>query len=84
MNGTDYSQLLIFHAIAMEGSISGAARRLEMTAPSVSHALKSLERSLHVPLFNRTTRRIELTEAGEQLRQQTKTCLLYTSDAADE
>tara|TARA_Y100000589_G_C27106809_1_gene610452 strand:+ start:146 stop:1048 length:903 start_codon:yes stop_codon:yes gene_type:complete len=81
MNGTDYSQLLIFHAIAMEGSISGAARRLEMTAPSVSHALKSLERSLHVPLFNRTTWRIELTEAGEQLRQQTKTAISELSDA---
>ena len=71
MNGTTFQQLIVFHAIADEGSISGAARQLEMAPPSVSHALKSLEASVGVPLFNRTTRRVELTDAGKLLKQQT-------------
>ena len=71
MNGTTFQQLIVFHAIADEGSISGAARQLEMAPPSVSHALKSLEASVGVPLYNRTTRRVELTDAGKLLKQQT-------------
>lgn len=33
MKGTTYNQLLMFHAIAREGSISGAARQLEVAPP---------------------------------------------------
>lgn len=71
MNGTTYSQLVVFHTIAAEGSIRGAARKLEVAPPSVSQALKLLEQSLGLPLFTRTTRRIELTEAGSLLRERT-------------
>ncbi len=72
MNGTTYNQLMMFHTIVGEGSISGAARKLEIAPPSVSQALKSLEESLGLPLFTRTTRRIELTQAGQQLFERTK------------
>jgi len=71
MKGTTYNQLLMFHAIAREGSISGAARQLEVAPPSVSQALKSLESELGLPLFTRTTRRVELTEAGHALYERT-------------
>lgn len=67
MNGSTFNQLTIFQAIAAEGSISAAARKLEMATPSVSNALKALEAEIGLPLFTRTTRRIELTEAGQQL-----------------
>lgn len=68
MKGSAFNQLLVFHAIARAGGIRGAARALELSVPSVSQSLKQLETSLGLPLFNRTTRRIELTDAGERLR----------------
>lgn len=71
ISGTTYQQLQMFHVIVEEGSISGAARRLEIAPPSVSHALKALETQLGLPLFTRTTRRLELTEAGTLLFERT-------------
>ena len=54
MNGTTYNQLMMFHTIAQEGSITAAARKLEIAPPSVSQALKMLEEQLGLPLFTRT------------------------------
>lgn len=71
MNNVIYNQIRIFQSIAREGSISAAARKLEITPPSVSKALKLLEQHLGQPLFVRTTRRIELTDAGQQLLART-------------
>lgn len=71
MNGTTYNQLMMFQTIAQEGSITAAARKLEIAPPSVSQALKMLEEQLGLPLFTRTTRRIELTEAGQLLYERT-------------
>lgn len=71
MNGTTYNQLMMFHTVAQEGSITAAARKLEIAPPSVSQALKMLEEQLGLPLFTRTTRRIELTEAGQLLYERT-------------
>ncbi|WP_117232767.1 LysR family transcriptional regulator [Vibrio maerlii] len=71
MKGATYNQLTMFHAIVREGSISGAARHLEVAPPSVSQALKTLETQLGLPLFTRTTRRVELTEAGQLLFDKT-------------
>lgn len=70
MNSTTYHQLTIFLAIAKEGSINAAARKLGITSPSVSQALKQLEETLALPLFWRNTRRIQLTEAGSHLKNQ--------------
>ncbi len=71
MNNAIYNQIRIFQCIAREGSISAAARKLVITPPSVSNALKLLEQHIGHPLFVRTTRRIELTETGQQLLEQT-------------
>ncbi|WP_036822458.1 LysR substrate-binding domain-containing protein, partial [Photobacterium sanctipauli] len=49
-----------------------AARKLEIAPPSVSQALKNLEEQLGLPLFSRTTRRMELTEAGQLLFERTR------------
>ncbi|MGR6981638.1 LysR family transcriptional regulator [Testudinibacter sp. P27/CKL/0425] len=72
INGSVYGYLTIFHAIVEEGSIAAAARKLEIASPSVSHALKLLEQHIGLPLFNRTTRKIELTEAGARLYESAK------------
>ncbi|WP_047041993.1 LysR family transcriptional regulator [Vibrio mexicanus] len=67
MNGAIFNQLRIFQAIVAEGNITNAAKRLQMAPPSVSNALKSLEEDVGLPLFTRTTRSIEVTEAGKRL-----------------
>ena len=46
MNNALYNQIRIFQAIAQEGGITPAARKLEITPPSVSKALKLLERQV--------------------------------------
>ena len=51
-------------AIAQEGSFVRAARRLGIPQPSLTRKVLLLERTLGVNLFNRTSRRIELTKAG--------------------
>jgi len=73
--GASYNQIMIFHVIAKEGSIRGAARKLEMAAPSVSQSLKLLETKLGVPLFRRSTRQMSLTEAGKFLLNNTSEAL---------
>jgi DNA-binding transcriptional LysR family regulator len=57
----------IFLTIVREGSLRAAARALGIGAPAVSHQLKSLESRLGVTLLVRTTRSLELTEAGRTL-----------------
>lgn len=51
------------------GSFSAAARKLALTPAAVSRNVAQLERNLGVRLFQRSTRGLALTEAGEQFRQ---------------
>ncbi|MFD2165611.1 LysR family transcriptional regulator [Thalassotalea euphylliae] len=83
MKGATYNQLATFHCIVSEGSISGAARQLEIAPASVSQSLKLLESHLGLPLFTRTTRRIELTEAGHQLFAQTQSAMFDIDSALE-
>lgn len=61
-------QLHGFVSAARHGSFSRAARELAMTQPAFSQMVRELETSLGLKLFERTTRRVELTEAGQRLR----------------
>ena len=61
------SNLESFMRSAQAGSFSAAARRLGMTPTAISRNVAMLERNLGVRLFQRTTRQLSLTEAGEQL-----------------
>ena len=54
---------------AEHGSFSEAARRMSLTPAAVSRNVAMLERNLGVRLFHRSTRRLTLTEAGENFRQ---------------
>jgi len=56
-----------FFAIVEEGNISHAAQRLGIAQPALSRQMKHLEEKLHVKLFERGSRRIRLTEAGQVL-----------------
>src|SRR5215471_7475062 len=61
-------QLALFLAAAEHRSFSAAARALDLAQPSVSEAVRRLEEDLGVPLFARSRRGLELTEAGRALR----------------
>lgn len=57
----------LFTRIVEEGSFAGAARHFKLTPAAVSKRLSEFEESLGVRLFRRTTRKLNLTEAGEIL-----------------
>lgn len=61
--------LLLFSAVAEESCLTRGARKAHLSLPSASLRMKSLEEALHVTLFNRKPRGIELTPAGVILNQ---------------
>lgn len=63
----DLSHLEAFLAVAREGSFSGAAKTLYRTQPAVSQIIQRLEREIGQPLFDRSSRRGILTDAGRVL-----------------
>lgn len=64
--------LRYFLAVAEERHFGRAAERLHMASPPLSHAVKQLEVELGVTLFERTTRRVDLTPAGEMLLERAR------------
>jgi len=67
MSRTPINGIEVFLTIVQEGSLRAAARVLGVGASAISHQLKALERRIGVDLFVRTTRSIELTDAGRTL-----------------
>jgi DNA-binding transcriptional LysR family regulator len=63
----DLRQLTYFVAVAEEGGIRAAARRLHIAQPQVSLALRRLEGELGVELMQRSPRGIELSPSGREL-----------------
>jgi len=63
----NFHQLHIFFTVAEKGSFSHAAQALHMTQPAVTMQVQALEDYLSVKLFHRSTKRIELSEAGRAL-----------------
>ncbi|HCT7984969.1 TPA: LysR substrate-binding domain-containing protein [Serratia liquefaciens] len=55
----------LFVCVADLGSFTAAAERLNLTGSAISKGIARLESRLQVRLFNRTTRRLSLTDAGE-------------------
>ncbi|WP_133645683.1 LysR family transcriptional regulator [Paraburkholderia flava] len=59
--------LLVLAAVAESGSFGRAASRLGKTQPAVSRAIQRLEDRLHAKLVQRTSRHVEVTDAGHAL-----------------
>ena len=80
----DLTGLNVFLAVADTRSFRAAAEQLGVTGPAVSQAIRKLEDSLGIALFQRTTRSVRLTEAGERLRDRTSGALAEVAAALDE
>jgi len=59
--------LKIFIAVCREGGVTAAAKKLYLSQPAVSFAIKELERHYGVKLFERGGRRLCITPAGERM-----------------
>ena len=67
LSRVNLNQLLSFLVVAEERSFRMAAVRMHISQSAVSVQVQHLERALGVPLFHRTTRRVDLTREGEVL-----------------
>jgi DNA-binding transcriptional LysR family regulator len=86
MRGAEYTELEAFTAVATKGSFAKAAQARGIATSTLSQSVRSLEQRLGVQLFHRTTRRVAMTVAGEQLLAQVQPALaelrLATSSVA--
>jgi len=69
-----------FLLVVDSGSMSEAARRLDLTPAAVAQQIRALERELHVPLLARAGRTVQPTEAGHQLVQRARNLLREVGD----
>ncbi|UGY19915.1 LysR family transcriptional regulator [Bradyrhizobium septentrionale] len=67
MTHVQFAELTAFVAVAEQLSFTKAAVQVGVALPTMSQTIRSLEERLGVRLFNRTTRSVALTEAGERL-----------------
>jgi DNA-binding transcriptional LysR family regulator len=63
----DWDDLRVFLTLAREGSLTGAARKLEVSHPTIARRVKSLEEVIGARLFDRLPDRFVITAAGEEL-----------------
>ena len=74
--------LRYFVAVAEERHFGRAAARLHMAQPPLSQQIRQLEQEVETPLFERTTRRVDLTPAGELLLERARDILAAVDRAA--
>jgi DNA-binding transcriptional LysR family regulator len=76
-------QLEHFVAAAEELQFTRAARRVHVVQSTLSASIRALERELGVTLFRRTTRHVELTDAGRVFASDAQRVLAAVADARD-
>ncbi|AEW98221.1 LysR family transcriptional regulator [Streptantibioticus cattleyicolor] len=76
-------QLECFVAVAEELSFTGAAARLHVVQSAVSATIAALEGELHTRLLERTSRRVDLSDAGRALLPKARAALDAVRDARD-
>ena len=69
----DWSLVQTFLAVGESGSLSEAARRLNISQPTAGRQVKQMEEALYVTLFHRQARGLCLTEAGTALMPHART-----------
>jgi DNA-binding transcriptional LysR family regulator len=84
MKSPSAADLSVFLCTAQHLNFSKAAIELGLTPSALSHSVKALENRLGVRLFNRTTRSVALTEAGERLYARLKPAFRDIDDALED
>lgn len=74
-------QVGYFMAVADEGSVTLAARKLRIAQPSLSQQVQALERDLGAKLFERTSRGLRLTAAGREFLPEARAMLAASQRA---
>lgn len=77
----DFEGLALLARIAEERSFAGAARSLNLSVATVSRAITRLEARLGAQVFNRTSRKVALTDFGRQLAERGARVLLEAEEA---
>ncbi len=79
----DTRQLRAFVTLARRGSFTQAARDLHLSQSAVSHSMKALETDLGCRLFDRMSKKVLLTQAGEHLLQHADKILMEMAAARE-
>lgn len=80
----DLEMMRSFIQVAEMKSFSKAASNLHKTSATISYRIKMLEESVGAQLFNRTTRTVELTAAGEHLLEQCREWIMWLENMPKE
>ncbi|WP_022729156.1 LysR family transcriptional regulator [Fodinicurvata sediminis] len=81
--GFDLRNLRVFQIVVEAGGMSAAARRLSLTQSTVSQSISNLEAALETRLFDRDTRPLAMTSAGEELYEATRHLLQKAAEALE-
>ena len=80
LDNVTINQLRAFVAVCDQGSFSGAARKLARAQSAISHAIKALESAFDVELFERNTRKAQLSAAGRSLLPDARAVISRTEE----
>ncbi|SFL09814.1 LysR family transcriptional regulator [Rhodanobacter glycinis] len=80
LDNVTINQLRAFVAVCDQGSFSGAARKLSRAQSAISHAIKALESAFDVELFERNTRKAQLTATGRSLLPDARAVISRTEE----
>ncbi len=75
--------MTVYVAVVDNDGFASAARKLHLSPPAVSRAVSELEIRLGVKLLQRTTRHLQITEAGQRYYKDAKNILALSQEADD-
>ncbi|MDI3274344.1 LysR family transcriptional regulator [Pseudomonas sp. AL03] len=78
-----FQEMQVFAAVAQDQGFSAAARRLGLSAASVTRAVAALEKRIGTLLLTRTTRSVHLSEAGQRYLEDCRRILAEVQEAED-
>ncbi|PKM09308.1 MAG: LysR family transcriptional regulator [Gammaproteobacteria bacterium HGW-Gammaproteobacteria-4] len=78
-----FQEMQVFLAVAEEQSFAAAARRLNLSPPSVTRAVAALEERIGTLLLARTTRSVHVTEAGQRYMEDCRRILAELQEAEE-
>ncbi|RON20866.1 LysR family transcriptional regulator [Pseudomonas brassicacearum] len=78
-----FHEMQIFMAVAEEEGFAAAARRLNISPPSVTRAIAAMEERIGTQLLSRTTRSLHLTEAGQRYLEDCRRILNEVDEAEE-